>query len=244
VFRFPRGIRPGHCLHAIFEHLDFPYAQGAVLTAGVHQALARHGIDPVWAGAARTLVQRTLDTQLTSHTEGGGLRLRNLSAADRLNELEFHFALDGAEPRALSRLVTAHGYADPGIGGAAALRGLMKGYIDLVFRWNGRYYLADYKSNHLGDRFEDYRREVLIAAMNAHRYPLQYLIYCVALHRWLRRRVPGYRYEEQFGGVYYLFLRGLRPDLGPASGVYYDRPGLELIEALDAALSPPLGQPA
>jgi len=244
VFRFPRGIRAGHCLHGIFEHLDFPSAEGAALTAGVHQGLARHGVDPVWAAAACTLVQRTLDTPLSNNAAGRGLRLRDLSAGDRLNELEFHFALDGAEPRALSRLITAYGYADPGIGGPAALRGLMKGYIDLVFRWNGRYYLADYKSNHLGDRFEDYRREALSAAMNLHRYPLQYLIYCVALHRWLRRRAPAYRYEAQFGGVYYLFLRGLHPDLGPASGVFHDRPAAELIDALDAALSPPLGQTA
>ena len=119
--------------------------------------------------------------------------------------------------------------------GDTALRGLMKGYIDLVFRHDGRFYIVDYKSNHLGDTADDYAGPALAAAMAEHRYHLQYLIYAVALHRWLRRRLAGYDYERHFGGVFYLFLRGLHPDRGPARGVYHDRPALALIQALDAA---------
>jgi len=114
-----------------------------------------------------------------------------------------------------------------------SLRGLMKGYIDLVFRVDGRFYLADYKSNHLGDRLEDYCGPGLGRAMRVHRYDLQSLIYTLALHRYLRRRLPGYAYERHFGGAYYLFLRGMRPEQGPRYGVYRDRPPLDLIEALD-----------
>jgi len=109
----------------------------------------------------------------------------------------------------------------------------MKGYIDLVFRADGRFYLSDYKSNHLGDRLEDYGDAGLRRTMRTHRYHLQYLIYTLALHRYLRRRLRGYDYERHFGGAYYLFLRGMRPEHGPRYGVYHDRPPAALVEALD-----------
>ncbi|MGB5831075.1 MAG: exodeoxyribonuclease V subunit beta [Thiohalocapsa sp.] len=238
VFRFPRGIRAGHCLHAMFEHLEFTVAVGEPLNRAVLQALSRHGIDRVWAETACLLVRRALDTSLQDRDASTGPRLRDLPDADRLNELEFHFPLERAEPSRLAELIRAHGYPDPGFGASIGpLRGLMKGYIDLVFRWNGRFFLADYKSNHLGDRVEDYARTNLDAAMTAHRYQLQYLIYCVALHRYLRLRVPGYDCRTHFGGVFYLFLRGMRPERGSGFGVYFDCPDPTLVESLDAALS-------
>ena len=233
VFRFPRGIRAGHCLHGIFEELDFPQARGADLTATVERMLIRHGLDTTWTRTGADIVIRTLDTPL----DGGMLRLRDVALGDRRTELEFHFAMDGARPAAIGRLLAEHGYPDIGLArlGDAALRGLMTGFIDLVFRRDGRFYIVDYKSNHLGDSAEHYAGPALEAAMVQHRYHLQYLIYCVALHRWLRLRLPDYDYDRHLGGVFYLFLRGLRPDQGPARGVWHDRPAAALIEALDAA---------
>ena len=70
-------------------------------------------------------------------------------------------------------------------------------------------------------------------AIRRHRYNLQYLIYTLAVHRYLGWRLPGYDYQTHFGGVYYLFLRGMRPQLGPGCGIWYDRPSFELIAALD-----------
>ena len=113
------------------------------------------------------------------------------------------------------------------------VRGLMKGFIDLVLRYQGRYYIVDYKSNHLGDRFADYASDGLGAVMAAHRYDLQYLVYTVALHRFLKVRLAGYDYRKHFGGVYYLFLRGLHPDRGPACGLFYHLPDPELVQVLD-----------
>jgi exodeoxyribonuclease V beta subunit len=92
--------------------------------------------------------------------------------------------------------------------------------------------LADYKSNHLGSHAEDYCPERLDAAMLEHRYDLQYLIYTVALRRFLARRIHDYSYERHFGGAFYLFLRGMRPDSGGA-GVHAVKPPLALIEGLD-----------
>jgi exodeoxyribonuclease V beta subunit len=108
------------------------------------------------------------------------------------------------------------------------LAGYLSGFIDLVFEREQRFYLVDWKSNHLGYRPEDYGAESIAATMFEHAYHLQYLLYAVALDRYLRRRVAGYAYERHFGGVYYLFVRGVRPGwhdaAGAPSGVYFDRP--------------------
>ncbi len=117
------------------------------------------------------------------------------------------------------------------------LRGYMKGFIDLVFEADGRFYLVDYKSNWLGAEPAAYRRSRLDEAMARESYVLQYLIYIVALHRYLRLRLPDYDYERHFGGVFYLFLRGMDPALGSDCGVFRDRPSLALVEALDALMA-------
>ncbi len=89
------------------------------------------------------------------------------------------------------------------------MRGMLKGFIDLVFRHEGRYYLLDYKSNWLGEDREAYTRPAMEQAMRAHRYDLQYQLYSLALHRYLRHRLADYDYDRHFGGVIYLFLRGM-----------------------------------
>ncbi len=232
AFAFPRGAQAGLFLHALLERLDFPQAHGETLSQAVRDGLRLHGFDPDWRPAIEALITRVLDTPL----DDAGLRLRDLERTDRRDELAFYYPLARLEPGALDALLARRGPLELDGEGLhfSPLRGMMKGFIDLTFRRDGRYYLADYKSNHLGDSAEDYGQERVTDAMREHRYELQYLIYCVALHRHLRTRLPDYDYERDFGGVFYLFLRGMRPDAGPRLGVYRDRPEPELIEALDA----------
>jgi exodeoxyribonuclease V beta subunit len=111
----------------------------------------------------------------------------------------------------------------------------MKGFIDLVFEAHGRYYLADYKSNWLGNTPEAYRVEALRQVMAQEMYSLQYLIYTLAVHRYLQLRLPGYDYNTHFGGVVYLFIRGIDPAF-PTAGIFRDRPARALVEALDSYL--------
>ncbi|ERI51663.1 hypothetical protein N878_21860 [Pseudomonas sp. EGD-AK9] len=111
---------------------------------------------------------------------------------------------------------------------ADTLNGMFKGFIDLVFEHQGRYYVADYKSNWLGVDDGAYTHDAMAAAMASHRYDLQYVLYVLALHRQLRLRLAEYDYDRHLGGALYLFLRA------PAHGVYLARPPRELIEQLDA----------
>ncbi|MBI4754019.1 MAG: hypothetical protein HY778_01035 [Betaproteobacteria bacterium] len=105
-----------------------------------------------------------------------------------------------------------------------------------MFVHDGRFYVADYKSNWLGAEASDYGPQALAEAMTASGYHLQYLLYTVALHRWLRLRRADYRYERDFGGVLYLFLRGMGVG-GTGQGVYAVHPSVALVERLDRLLA-------
>ena len=231
VFRFPRGTGPGQCLHELLEMIDFTAARGSELDQAIAAQLARYAIDPAWGPTVAGMVDRVLNTRL----DGGDLCLRNIGRGDRRDEMAFHYPLAGLDSRGLGAVLGRFSaYRSLGEGlSFDPVRGLMKGFIDLVFRHRGRYYIVDYKSNHLGDRFADYAADGLGAVMAAHRYDLQYLVYTMALHRFLKVRLAGYDYRKHFGGVYYLFLRGLHPDRGPACGLFYDLPDPALVRALD-----------
>ena len=168
---------------------------------------------------------------------GSGLRLMDLGAGEALAELEFLFPLGGSRLDAFAQVLAAWpDYARAPaewIVRRASVRGQMTGYIDLIARWQDRYYVLDYKTNLLGPGRADYAAERLPAAIRAHDYDLQYLIYLVALQRFLRARLGGsYDYEKHIGGALYLFVRGMRE--GDRAGIHHDRPPAALIDALDA----------
>ena len=238
IFSFPKGARAGTCLHEIFEYLDFSQRDSSQLHELVGHTLAAYGFATEWQPVISTMVERVLDTPLDKQ---GALTLRGIRPEQRLNELEFCFPLAEITGPALRQLLKEHGFSNsPLIRQAfdrldfAPVEGYLKGFIDLVFEADGRFYLLDYKSNWLGDQLQDYAIDGLTESMAEHNYCLQYLLYAVALHRYLGRRIPDYDYESHFGGVFYLFLRGMAPAHGPDYGVYRDRPDISLIEALDA----------
>jgi exodeoxyribonuclease V beta subunit len=176
------------------------------------------------------------------------VRLAEVSADRRVCEMQFYFPLNLVTPEVLNDVFARYG-AEPAGGGVplstpierlhfAPTRGFMKGFIDLVFEHRGRYFLIDWKSNRLGVAPEAYHHRHLGSVMRAHLYDLQYHIYALALHQYLRHRVPGYEYTGHFGGVCYVFLRGVSCTRGPDYGLFCDRPEPRLIHALGEALIP------
>ena len=239
------GSRFGNVLHAALETAAFaawagwrdgdpaPGDEGAVL----RQALREEGyadadLDDGLA-LLTSLVGRTLTVTLP---EGGALHA--VPADDRRAEIEFHFALQPTAVPALLELLHAHGVVRErrGFGLRRRLEGLMTGKIDLTYVQHDRWHVLDYKSN----RLPRYDAPALDAAMAYSEYDLQSLIYTVALHRWLRFRLgEGYDYARDFGGIRYLFCRGLDPSqpVAPgaaAPGVYAHRFAPDLVHALDA----------
>ena len=241
IFAFPRGTAPGTCLHKILEDLDFTSAGEGVLEPFAADKLRLHGFSPSEFGpGVCDAIRRTLAVPLEPAYPD--FTLSRVPPVDRLNELEFYFPVNQLSPALL-----AGGFA--GLAGAAdslprlerlgfkPAGGFVKGFIDLVLRFDGRFYIADWKSNWLGHRAEDYGPPALAREMAEHFYALQYHLYTVALHQYLALRLPGYDYEKHFGGVFYLFIRGIDP-ARPELGVYRDRPPAELVRKLNGLLLP------
>jgi exodeoxyribonuclease V beta subunit len=191
------------------------------------------------------MLRRLLDAVLATELPDG-LVLGRVPPARRMIELGFHLPAPGLDASALNAWLAAHGYRMPRLG-FAPLAGYLKGFIDLVFEHAGRFYILDWKSNHLGASADDYGPMQVEAAMQAHGYHLQHLLYGVALHRHLGRTLAGYDYEAHFGGVLYLFVRGVRPEWrldGAPAGVYFHRPLAATIASLDALLAGTPAKPA
>jgi len=237
------GVRFGNALHALLEQSEFSawshWQPGAPAPSGqlelILAALRAEGYteDDMAAGVTclTELAGRTLTTPLPE-----GSVLHALAPDCRRAEIEFHFAMQPTAVNALLELLHQSGIAlhRHGFGGRQRLQGLMTGKIDLTYQYGGRWYVLDYKSN----RLPDYTQATLAQAMQHSQYDMQALIYTLALHRWLRFRLDDdYAYARDFGGVRYLFCRGLGQ--GDA-GIFAHRFAPELIHALDALFA---GQP-
>jgi len=252
------GSRFGNVLHHALEHVDFaawrdhagewpPASQEKFLIDALNSQGYPQRVHDAGIRELTPLVARTLNAPLPE-----GLRLCDLPREARLVELEFHLALRGATTHAFLELLHAHGVAldrnDFGVW--TQLSGLMNGKIDLTYRHDGRVYVMDYKSNDL----PAYDAAALSHTMASSEYDLQALLYTLAVHRWMRLRVgSSYDYDRDFGGVRYVFCRGLdaadpargMPARGvPVLGMYVPRFSRELVEAVDALLVPPMEQAA
>ena len=247
ILGFPRGAVAGECVHAAFEWAEF--TDPASWPLAVDRALLAHppasGAAPALQRRHATMLQRLLADVLGRPLPVGTatpLRLATVPRQRRLAELEFHLPTPQLAAGALNDTLATLGYGVPALG-FGKLRGYLKGFIDLVLEHDGRYFIADWKSNHLGETARDYAEAPLAAVMGAQHYHLQSLIYSVALHRWLGQRLPGYRYEQHFGGALYLFVRGLRPGWHTASGapagLHFHRPTPAAINRLSALLAGP-----
>jgi exodeoxyribonuclease V beta subunit len=180
---------------------------------------------------------------LASRLPGAHFALRDVPHSSTLREWEFHLPLGTVERDTLARIFAEDGgelarrYA-PALRriGADRTHGFLTGVIDLALVHEGRWYVVDWKSNHLGNDPAQYEPAALEREMFASHYVLQYHLYVTALHRYLRLRQPGYDYDVHMGGVWYSFLRGVD---GSERGWFADRPPRALIEALDALMGEP-----
>ncbi|MDY4295815.1 MULTISPECIES: exodeoxyribonuclease V subunit beta [unclassified Xanthomonas] len=234
------GNRFGVAMHDVFERCDFAawrdWHPGQPAPAGqataIVEALQRGGYaeDELEDGTAMltALVGNTLTVALPE-----GTCLAAVPEEQRRNEMEFHFAMRPTRVDALLALLHRFGVAGErqAFGARQRLEGLMTGLIDLTYQHDGHWYVLDYKSN----RLPAYDPDALARAMAHSEYTLQALIYTVALHRWLRFRLGGaYDYARDFGGVRYLFCRGLDAARDPSPGVHAWRFDPDLIEGVDA----------
>jgi len=243
--QFPKGPVAGNFFHTLFEKISFQPENPARLREQVQEQLVFYGYPELWLAPVCRAFAEVLKTPLRATA---GFCLGDIADDQRLIEMPFTFPVGAGlgEDASLSAELLVRPFIDHPqgipVGYAEALRalrfiplrGFLKGFIDLTCVFEGKWYLFDYKSNHLGVSRDGYAQDKLPAAMADHHYFLQYHIYTVALHRYLSSRLPGYEYERDFGGVFYLFIKGMHPDSGPECGVYADLPPLARIEQLSA----------
>ncbi len=227
---FPKGAGTGDFFHSIFETLDFAGDPEAIPEL-VQKKAGRSGLStPGLLDTARQSIKEVLETRLIKGPFG--FCLKDIKKQNRINEMEFVFPVNPFRISSVKEALEQSGPDSPAKEYAKRLpqlsmdefKGFMKGFIDLVIRHQGKWYIVDYKTNFLGDTYGHYSRQTMTDAMAENHYFLQYFLYVAALHRYLESRMKSYDYDTHFGGVLYLFIRGMHPDFGPDSGVFFHRP--------------------
>jgi exodeoxyribonuclease V beta subunit len=232
----PAGAEIGTFVHRVLEATDFAAPElDAELAQRIAEVQERRRVEIGDAAAVAAGLRAAIETPLAPLLDG--LRLCDVARADRLDELVFELPLVGGDAPAGEldlEALTAPGVplrlADPLL--RSDVRGYLTGSIDLVVRAGDRFAVFDYKTNWLGPSAADYRPAALAAEMEHAHYGLQALLYLVALHRYLRWRLPGYDPDRHLGGVGYLFLRGMTGD----GGVFAWQPPGAVVERLSDVL--------
>ncbi|MBK5355426.1 exodeoxyribonuclease V subunit beta [Pseudomonas sp. TH41] len=232
IHGFPRGAGPGTFLHGLFEWAGKEgFAKVLNKPETIQSTVARRcnlRDWEIWIEPLSGWLTSYLQTPL--RFDGNTVSLAELSTYQV--EMEFWFSSQLVNVRQLDKLVceyTLNGQPRPVLA-PGQLNGMFKGFIDLTFEHQGRYYVADYKSNWLGRSDESYNPDSMVETMLGKRYDLQSCLYLLALHRQLKLRLRGYDYDRHMGGAVYLFVRGHQ---SATQGVHFERPPRELIEQMD-----------
>ncbi len=227
-----RGSYTGNMLHFLLEQLNFKESQ--LHHFAVERSLKQFlQYDQQYEVYLPQLVRQIIQTNLNAGDHS--FSLSTIPAGSCLKEMEFDFMVPPLRLRQILEVIANHIPARFSLTDNSVLEGFMNGFIDLFFEHEGRYYILDWKSNYLGNDLSYYTGESLESAMTTNNYHLQYLIYTLAAHKFLKSRLGNqYRYDRHFGGAFYAFLRGVRAHTG--SGIFYTKPPAEIILKLDELL--------
>ena len=236
ILELPSGPRFGNVIHALLENISFQMiAQRYDLSAKIKQECKRYGVVADYRTVAM-LLYRIVTTPLDPLSEQAGKEeplLAGLNEDSLLKEMGFYFRLSKSGTSQVNDILRDESLYSPL--SHRTMEGYLTGYIDLIFHFQNRFFILDYKTNWLGDQYEDYGHGQMSDCMRSHNYGLQYWIYTLVLHRYLSRWHPGYRFERHFGGVYYLFVRGMNRKRG-ANGIFYTRPDPGVLHRLGKCL--------
>jgi len=222
------GIETGNMMHYIVEHVHFNDPK--TYAAAIGEAVKQYRLKAGHSAMLELMLDHVVNARIK--TVASSFSLAQLDQDKCLNEFEFDFEVDLFDPAVLAKISGEEVRLNQRF--KSDLEGLMNGKIDLFFEHDGQFFILDWKSNYLGDSLAAYDELSVGSAMTDSNYHLQYLIYSVAAKKYLESRVPGFDYSLQFGGVIYLFIRGIRKD--HTNGIFQTKPPLEKILALEHLL--------
>jgi exodeoxyribonuclease V beta subunit len=231
----PGGVRTGLLLHSILEHAKFRELGTNETLRLIERELRSFGVDAALAPTVQRDLQSVGATPFTG--KPGAPRLIDLAENQQLRELEFTLRVDRPKLADLAALMEQYGspaaapryYERLAEVGSAKLQQFLRGYIDLMFEWQGRWYVADYKSNTL----PVYEAEAVNEAVQREHYVLQGQLYTAAAQRHLKQRLEDFDPERHWGGALFLFLRGMRGPESAGTSVFFDHQPTELLNAVD-----------
>lgn len=236
-----KGAQLGTRMHSLLEVLDFSDNKlwSKKIAKSLNIILTKdHALDKKQEQLINdylTLIHHLANA--TIHTKDSALQLKLINNKKILHELEFYFPLREAQAKLIVDFMEAYDLGHVSEQLYPVIKGYMTGLIDMVFESYGKYYILDWKTNFLGNRLEDYSQENIEQAMLEHNYHLQYIIYSLALKKYLAERIPNFNYERDFGGVIYVFIRGVRAGNEFNNGVYYNCPSEEQISIFEKIMS-------
>lgn len=226
-----RGSHIGDMLHFLFEILVFD--KELLWDNSISKLLLHYGSQyEKFKPQLLQMISNVMHARISLHASS--FSLSEIKSRDTIREMEFNFIFSATNRVDLIRILAElPGYF--GLMEVAVLEGYFNGFIDLFFIHDGRYYILDWKSNFLGNKLEDYSSEKVEDAMNKNNYHLQYLIYTLAAHKYLQNKLTDYDYDNHFGGVIYIFLRGVRSHSD--NGVFTTRISYSIIQKLEQLLA-------
>jgi exodeoxyribonuclease V beta subunit len=221
-----KGTQTGNVIHELLEYCRFTALAARQNIDQLRDiACLRHGLKIEQPERLNELLFHTVSTALSA--EDANFYLANIQEEACLKEMPFYLSLSAFTTEKINQILKY----EPTYQRLSAkeMQGYLTGFIDLICVYQGRYYVIDYKSNAL----THYQENDLIVAMREHNYGLQFWIYSVVLHLYLQKRLENYQFAEHFGGVRYLFVRGMQADI-PMSGVFSTLPNEQVLEELSA----------
>lgn len=241
---FPAGTQAGNFFHDTFENIDFSKNEHRDV---IEAQLKKHGIKKADSILAQEIILATLRVELNKH-KGESFRLSQLKPENMIPEMEFHINSPDFSFSELGQhlaktnsscIFTSYLTNKNDSNPLQFNQQFFKGFIDLTFKINNQYFIIDWKSNLLTGEQKAFEATALPKAMLDADYLLQYHLYILALHRYLKTTLQGqYNYMENLGGAYYLFLRGIHKPDNQDDGIFFDCPEESVIEAMDEFLSP------
>ncbi|NIG99246.1 MAG: exodeoxyribonuclease V subunit beta [Buchnera aphidicola (Periphyllus acericola)] len=217
---FPQGKKYGILLHKILKKINFKKK----IKKKFLFKIFKKKICKKWLNILKKWIKNIILTPLNDY----GINLFKLNQENYLKELEFSLLLKKKiDFNSINNLINNKKNIYE-----KKVKGVLKGFIDIVFQDKKKYYLIDFKSNYLGKNKKKYKNKEIVRTIKKNRYDIQYYIYSVALHKFLKKKLKNYSFKKNFGGIYYLFLRGMNGK-DNKTGIFFYKPKKKIIKKLD-----------
>ncbi|XBC39122.1 MAG: exodeoxyribonuclease V subunit beta [Buchnera aphidicola (Nurudea shiraii)] len=227
-YEFPKGKIFGTFIHNILKKINF---QKNINIIWISNELKKNNFKETWSQPFKNWINSILNIPLNKNN----LTLSQLNLKNCIKELKFFLSIKTSlTKKKIQNLIKLANISSniPNEISLNPINGIITGSIDLVFKWNKKYYLLDYKSTHLGFLNSDYTKEKIENSITKNLYHLQYQLYSIALHKYLQQRMKNYSFHKHFGGMYILFLRAI-DNTNSKNGIFFTLPRLSVIKKLN-----------